>query len=319
MSYNSELHLFRAIEGTYLESQIERSVYNRRRRKLFDYFEKIRQRFSSKFSDLRQCFIVDSTPIEICKFVRAGRSNICATADVQPAFGYCAAKRMRYFCYKLHLVSDDNTVVHSFDLTPANVHDVNYLQDVKYNLQNCELIGDKGYISAFYQTDLFNHSNIKLVVPSRKNQKEQVYFSNEKRKKRRRIETLISQLHGQFAININFAKTFQGLITRILSKITTITIIQYLNCFVYKKRRCYLKIVLRYFLLFLYFLIYTFYNLITQIFFNNSFGFKHPDSNRQNLPIRSFIVSKYLLCVMCFRIYHQTRSTGLRSGEYAGK
>jgi hypothetical protein len=242
MSYNSELQLFRAIKGTYLESQIERSVYNRRKRKLFGYFEKIRQRISSKFSDLSQCFIVDSTPIEICKVVRARRSNICATDEVRPAFGYCSAKRMRYFGYKLHLVCDDNAVVHSFDFTPANVHDVNYLQDVKYNLRNCELIGDKGYISAFYQTDLFNYSNIKLVVPSRKNQKEQVYFSNEKRKKRKRIETLISQLYGQFAININFAKTFQGLITRILSKITTITIIQYLNCFVYKKNINTLKI-----------------------------------------------------------------------------
>ncbi|KAA6337157.1 hypothetical protein EZS27_014743 [termite gut metagenome] len=42
MSYNSEFQLFRAIKGTYLETKIERSVYNRRRRKLFDCTEKIR-------------------------------------------------------------------------------------------------------------------------------------------------------------------------------------------------------------------------------------------------------------------------------------
>jgi hypothetical protein len=242
MSYNSELQLFRAIEGTNLAERIERSVYNRRKRNLYDYFEKIRQKISSKFSDLSNVFIVDSTPIEICKYIRAKRSDICSTDEIRPDFGYCSAKKMRYFGYKLHLVCDENSVVHSFDFTPANIHDVNYLQDVKYNLQNCELIGDKGYISADYQVNLFNYSKIKLVVPSRKNQKNQVYFSNEKRKKRKRIETLFSQLYDQFAININFAKSFQGLITRILSKITAITIIQYLNMFVIKRKMNKLKV-----------------------------------------------------------------------------
>ena len=37
MSYSSELQLFRAIKGTELEGQIERSVYNKRRRKLVGY------------------------------------------------------------------------------------------------------------------------------------------------------------------------------------------------------------------------------------------------------------------------------------------
>ena len=80
------------------------------------------------------------------------------------------------------------------------------MKNIKYSLQNCELIGDKGYISAEYQLDLFNHSRIKLTVLARINQKNQVSIMPEKRKKRKRIETLISQLDGQFAMNINFAK-----------------------------------------------------------------------------------------------------------------
>ena len=35
MSINSELQLFRAIKGTFLEHKIERSNYNKRKRKLF--------------------------------------------------------------------------------------------------------------------------------------------------------------------------------------------------------------------------------------------------------------------------------------------
>jgi hypothetical protein len=236
MCYNSELQLFRAIKGTCLETKIERSIFNKRKRKLFGYMEKIRQCLSAKFKHLSNLFIIDSAPVEICKLARAKRSNICSTNIIQPDFGYCAAKKSRYFGYKIHLVCDENAIIHSFDFTPASVHDVNYLKDVKYSLNNCELIGDRGYISADYQADLFKHSNINLSVPTRKNQQNQVVFLPEKRRKRKRIETLISQLDGQFNMNINFAKTFEGLATRILSKITSITLIQYLNLFVFNRK-----------------------------------------------------------------------------------
>lgn len=208
MSINSELQLFRCISGTDLEGKIERSVYNRRKRKLFPYIEKIRKNLSSKFSEFTDVFIVDSTPIEICKISRANRSAICSTGEISPAFGYCAAQKTRYFGYKLHAVCDKNGIFHSFDFSPANVHDINYLNDIKDHFKNCLLIGDRGYISKQFQVDLFNNSNIKLSVPMRKNQHGFVEFSKTKSKIRKRIETAISQLGGQFSININFAKLF---------------------------------------------------------------------------------------------------------------
>ena len=235
MSYNSELQLFRAIKGTELEDKIERSGYNKRRRKLVGYTEKIRQSLSQKFAHLSNLFIVDSAPVQICKNSRAKRSNICATYETQPAFGYCAAQKTHYFGYKLHLVCDENAIVHSFDFAPANIHDINYLKDIKYNLKNCELVGDRAYISTDYQADLFNQNRIKLSVPMRSNSLNPIEFSPVKKRKRKRIETLISQLCGQFAMNINLAKTLQGLIARICSKITAITMIQFINLFVFKR------------------------------------------------------------------------------------
>jgi hypothetical protein len=242
MSYNTELQLFRAIKGTELEPKIERSVYNKRRRKLTEYTENIRQSLSGQFSHLSHLFIVDSTPVEISKTSRAKRSNICATQDIQPAFGYCAAQKKHYFGYKLHLVCDDNAVVHSFDFTPANIHDINYLKDVKYDLQNCELIGDKAYISADYQADLFTQRQIKLSVPMRSNSLHPTEFSKQKRCQRKRIETLFSQLDGQFSLNLNFAKTLEGLVSRIVSKITALTMIQFLNLFVFHRSLNHIKI-----------------------------------------------------------------------------
>ena len=158
------------------------------------------------------------------------------------SFGYCAAQKTRYYGYKLHAVCDKNGIFHSFDFSPANVHDVNYLLDIKDNFKNCVLIGDRGYISKELQVDLFNCSRINLSVPMRKNQQDFVEFSKIKSRIRKRIETNISQLCGQFSININFAKTFQGLATRIVSKITSFTMIQYLNFFVFKRSLNKLKI-----------------------------------------------------------------------------
>lgn len=235
MSINTELQLFRCLKSTYLESMIERSVYNKRRKKLLNYTESIRKRISEMFAEFTDVFVVDSMPTPICKYARAGRSKICATYKVQPTFGYCASQKSKYFGFKLHAVCDKNGVFHSFDLAPAHIHDVNYLKDVKHNLENCTLIGDRGYISNDYQVDLFSYSNINLSIPMRKNQHNYTSFSKAKGKIRKRIETNFSQLHGQFLWNMNHAKSFLGLATRVLSKITAFTMIQYLNYFVFKR------------------------------------------------------------------------------------
>lgn len=150
-------------------------------------------------------------------------------------FWILCSTKTRYFGFKLHAVCDKNGVFHSYDFSPANIHDVNYLNDIKENFKNCELIGDRGYICKELQVDLFNYSKINLSVPMRKNQHDFVKFSYTKSKIRKRIETAFSQLAGQFKININYAKSFQGLATRIVSKIASFTMMQYLNFFIFKR------------------------------------------------------------------------------------
>ena len=61
---------------------------------------------------------------------------------------------------------------------------------------------------------------------NQKNYKPQAYVF---RKSRKRIETLFSQLCDQFLIRRNYAKTFEGFKTRILAKITALTLVQYIN------------------------------------------------------------------------------------------
>jgi hypothetical protein len=236
MSIDSECQLFRLIHGSYLEEQIERSVYNRRKRKLFGQLEEIRMKLSTIFNEFEDYFIVDSMPLEVCKTSRASRSTICKEANVSsPDKGFCASQNMFYYGYKLHGICSVNGVFHSIDVTPASVHDIHYLKDIKTQLSDCVLIGDKGYLSANIQLNLFETANIRLQTPKRINQtsyRKQPYIF---RKNRKRIETLFSQLCDQFMIRRNYAKTFEGFKTRILSKITALTMIQYLNKFIFSR------------------------------------------------------------------------------------
>lgn len=233
---DSECQLFREIEKTYLFSKIERSVYNKRKRKLFPFIEQVRKKLSTILTEFEDYYIVDSMPLEICKNTRAARSTICKEQEnAMPNRGYCASQKMHYYGYKLHAVSGVNGVFTSIDFTPASVHDIHFLKDIKDQMKNSILLGDKGYLSTQLKIDLFNESNIKLETPMRLNQKNykpQPYIF---RKSRKRIETLFSQLCDQFMIRRNYAKTFEGFKTRIISKITALTMIQFLNKFTLNK------------------------------------------------------------------------------------
>lgn len=53
------------------------------------------------------------------------------------------------------------------------MHDVHYLNEVKYGgIGYCLLLGDKGYLSAEWQLDLFTSGNIELETPKRADQKD---------------------------------------------------------------------------------------------------------------------------------------------------
>lgn len=233
LSIDSECQLFRIIPDE-IKAKIERSVYNRRKRKLFFAIEDIRKKLSDAFLEYEQHFIVDSMPLEVAKLSRSRRSKICKEDFVTaPDIGYSASQKMHYYGYKIHAVCSINGVFKSFDISKASVHDIHYLDDLKTQLNNCVVLGDKAYLSTDYQLDLFESNRITLEVPMRKNQagyKPQSYLF---RKTRKRIETLFSQLCDQFMIRRNYAKSFQGFKTRILSKITSLTLIQFINKFIF--------------------------------------------------------------------------------------
>lgn len=210
--------------------------YNIRRKILADKTNLLAQRIGNKMTFGENFFIVDSIPVPVCKISRAGRTKVCKE-NYKTACdkGYSAVNKQYYIGYKLHLVTSLNGVYKQMDITKASVHDIGYLKDIKQGtMKNCTLLADRAYLSKPIQIDLFESVQIKLETPMRINQKDFKPYPFVFKKCRKRIETIFSQLCDlPIAIGImlkrNYAKSFVGLATRVISKIAGLTILQYIN------------------------------------------------------------------------------------------
>ena len=133
---DSERYLFKQLPPE-IHHDIERSVYNRRRRGLSVKTEAFRQAMGHAIVPIETYHVVDSMPLEICRFSRATRSRICREdADTAPDYGYCASHKTHYFGYKLHAVCTVQGVLRNVGLSKASYHDIHYIDDIRDNLND---------------------------------------------------------------------------------------------------------------------------------------------------------------------------------------
>ena len=210
---------------------ISRRQFNDRRKKTSGLCEELRKRIAMEMDGGEEQFFVDSKPIEVCRVARGKRCKMGRAGNFSqaPDFGFCASQNTYYFGYKLHALCGLSGVIHSYDLSKASVADLHYMKDVKHTYHDCSIYGDKGYIGADVQLDLFETAHIRLECPYRLNQKDWKPTFIPFAKARKRIETIFSQLTDQFLVIRNYAKITNGLFARIIGKISALTILQYVN------------------------------------------------------------------------------------------
>ena len=234
LGIDSENYLWSKLKKDYgreFPELIDRSNFNKRRRRLQRYIQEVTRHLSGKLNEGENIFLIDSIPVPVCKIAREKRCKFGKDSfESTPDKGFSAVTKSYYYGYKLHLVTSVKGVFHSMDLTKASVHDVYYLNEVANStMRNAVLIGDKGYLSKQIQIDLFHYCNVQLETPCRNNQKEQKIWHPVFRKSRKRIETLFSQLCDQMMLKRNYAKSLSGLKTRLISKIAAVTLLQWIN------------------------------------------------------------------------------------------
>lgn len=207
------------------------SNYNRRRKRLAGTTERLARLWGRALSPHEDTFMVDSIPVSVAHIAREHSTSVCRKRlHTAPDKGYSAVAGQYFIGYKLHVVITLDGVYHSMELTKASVHDAQYLQEIKRSgLRNCLLLADKGYLSAQGQQDLFYSKGIELQTPMRRNQQNYKRWPKVFKDARRRVETVFSQLCDQMMLKRNYAKTFVGLRTRLIAKVASVTLLQYLN------------------------------------------------------------------------------------------
>jgi hypothetical protein len=207
------------------------SCYNRRRKRLAGWIERLAGVWGEQICPHEDTYMVDSIPVPVAHIAREYSTSVCRERFYSaPDKGYSAITGQYYIGYKLHLVVSLDGVYQSMDMTKASVHDVHYLKDIKNSgLSNCLLLADKGYLSAQGQMELFYSAGIELQTPMRRNQNDYRPWAKEFKTARRRVETVFSQLCDQMMLKRNYAKSFSGLRARMISKVASVTLLQYMN------------------------------------------------------------------------------------------
>ncbi len=77
--------------------------------------------------------------------------------------------------------------------------------------------------------DLFDKFKVKLRVPFRINQHDYKKHPKRYKSKRQMVETFFAQMCDQLNLKRNYAKSYDGLLTRLTSKLSSMSILHWIN------------------------------------------------------------------------------------------
>jgi Transposase DDE domain len=188
-------HHERALQVLYLARYLSRSLstsrFNRRLHALADWLGLLLDALGAVFAQ-GEAFLLDSLPLPVCRRVRARR---CRKVRGREYCGYCAAKRERFFGWRLHLVCTLEGVPVAFDLLPASLHDLTPVHELTAGLARAASVyADKAYNSAADEASILAGTGVRLVPQHRANMRPNLWADKLAiREFRKRIETLNSQ------------------------------------------------------------------------------------------------------------------------------
>lgn len=204
----------------------DHSRFNRRTKELTPLMVRFQRFLTRKLkTEDKLIRIIDSTALPVVNYWRSYRCHGFPEAN----YGYCAAKKEKYYGFKLHLLTTVNGIPTDYDLTPASIPDGKMTEEMVDNYGQLILLGDMGYLNQEKQ-NILKEQGKTLITPFRKNQKRKnSQLSKKLLKFRRRIETVFSQLKEHMHIEKTKAKSLCGLATRVTGIIFSFTLGIYVN------------------------------------------------------------------------------------------
>jgi hypothetical protein len=221
---NHKLTLSVLARTRYLKTELDPSRFNRRLHALADWFELIIDTLAELFQG-KQVFVIDSLPVPVCRWARRWRSRKVRGREF---CGYCAAKKEKFYGYRLHLICTPEGQPVRFSLLPAHLHDLTPIHELTYGLGvGAKVYGDKGYNCLKEEASILEESGVRLIPIRRKNMENHNWEDRmDLRKYRKSIETANSQLE-KFGLQRLYARTNAGFELKVLANILALAFTNY--------------------------------------------------------------------------------------------
>ena len=190
-----------------------RVTFARQAAKLWAVKQSLFKHIAERFRDT--VVVLDSFPIGVCRFARAKGSKLFkGIANYGKELG-----KQTFYGFKLHVKINSIGMIQSFDLTPANIHDICMVRELTDGDAGL-LLGDRAYVSQSLKTELLESQGLELSVPTKYGQHSELNPTQLRVRKRvrRLIETVGSQLTNLHIKKI-WARDLWHLTNRICRKI----------------------------------------------------------------------------------------------------
>ena len=178
----------------YLSGRLSTSRFSRRLHRLGGWLRLLLDTLSELFAT-GAVFLLDSMPVPVCRRARARR---CRTVRGSEYCGYCAAKREKFFGWRLHLVCTAAGVPVAFALPPGALHDLPPVHELTCGLPaGAAVSADKAYNSKADEASILADTGVRLVPLRRANMRPNAWADKlALRAHRQRSETTNSQLEA---------------------------------------------------------------------------------------------------------------------------
>jgi len=205
--------------------EVHRTTVTRQMANLWVAKERLWRYLLRQMSFDLQISLVDSFPVPTCRFARAYR---CRLLPEESAFGYDEMAKQTFYGMRAHLHICWPGVIVDMNLAPANVHDLHMAEEILLEGGGAKgwALGDRNYWSP-QLTERLKAKGLDLLAPYKSKKREKEPWPRWLVRKRRRIETVISQMTERYNVKRVWARDRWHLTSRWLRKVLSHTMAVY--------------------------------------------------------------------------------------------
>jgi len=203
--------------------EVHRTTFLRQAANLWAVKEMLWKHLLSRVSFDPEVSLIDSFPVPTCRFARAYRCRILAE---ESAFGHDEMTKQTFYGLRAHLRVCWPGVIVEMDLAPANIHDLRLAEELFQEAPEGWVLGDRNYWSPELAERL-GEEGLSLLAPYKSKKREGKRWPSWLVQKRRRIETVISQITERYRAKRVWARDRWHLTSRWLRKVLSHTMAVY--------------------------------------------------------------------------------------------